>query len=233
MDNRTILVLSPHPDDAEIAMGGSIARLVDDGWDVVLVDLTNGEPTPNGTPEKRGVEAKKAAELLGVRQRVCLGLPNRYLVDNLEYRRVIAETIREHKPRWLFTVACPDAHPDHTATNALVQNARFAAKLTKTDMPFDPHYPKKIIYFFASHLRQHILPSFILDISEQWDRKVAAIEAYESQFVLNQNEPDQKGWIIDHIASICHYFGSRVGVRYAEPFFCPDLIALSSFEGLI
>lgn len=232
-NSRTILILGPHPDDAEISMGGSIVAMLDKGWQVVLADLTNGEPTPNGTPEIRAAEAAKAAEILGVTKRVCLGLPNRYLTETLEHRKIVAECIREYKPHWIFTTALPDAHPDHIHAHALVQDARFAAKLTKTDMAFEPHWPKKLMYFFASHLRQNIIPSFVVDVSPYWDKKVAAIEAYQSQFALNQNEPDKKGWVIDHIESICRYFGSRIGVEYAEPFFCEDLVALGDFEGLL
>lgn len=232
-NSHTVLILAPHPDDAEISMGGSIAAMVDQGWQVILADLTNGEPTPNGTPEIRAKEAAKAAEVLGVSQRICLDLPNRYLMETLENRTVVAECIRQYKPRWIFTTALPDAHPDHIHAHALVQDARFAAKYTKTDMAFEPHWPGKLIYFFASHLRQNIEPSFVVDISAYWQKKIAAVEAYESQFIYNQNSPDKKGWIIDHIDSICRYFGTRIGVEYAEPFYCEDLVALSDFDSLI
>ena len=214
-------------------MGGTIVQLVEQGWEVILADLTNGEPTPRGTPEIRAAEAAQAAEIMGVKERVCLGLPNRYVMETLENRTVVAECIRKYQPRWLFTVALPDAHPDHIHTNALVQDARFAAKLGKTDMAFEAHYPRRIIYFFASHLRQHIEPSFVLDISDQWQRKVAAVEAYQSQFHYDQNKAADRSWIVDHISSICHYFGTRIGVEYAEPFYCPDLVALSNLDGLI
>ena len=231
--SRRVLIFSPHPDDAELSMGGAIARLVDEGWEVILADMTNGEPTPAGSVQIRAAEAKKAGEILGVNKRLCLDLPNRYVENTLANRRVVAETIREYRPRWLFTAALPDAHPDHIHTNELVVDARFEAKLTKTDMPFEPHYPKKIIYFFASHLRQHIQPSFVLDISQQWQRKIEAVRAYASQFALNQNEPAPKDWIVDHLASICQYFGLRIGVEYAEPFFCHELVGLSSLASLM
>ena len=232
-NDRRVMIFSPHPDDAEIAMGGTIARMLDQGYEVILADLTNGEPTPRGSVEQRASEAARAAEILGVTERLCLDLPNRCLQNTLEYRRTVAEAIRQYRPRWLFTAALPDAHPDHIHAHALVRDARFTAKLHKTDMAFEPHYPKRIFYFFSSHLRQHIQPSFLLDVSAQWTRKVAAIEAYQSQFVFDQNDQAEQGWIIDHVASICHYFGLRIGVKYAEPFFCHELVALTSLDDLI
>ena len=232
MTNR-ILIFSPHPDDAEIGMGGTIARLLDNGWEVIIADVTNGEPTPAGSDEIRAAETRKATQILGLTQRLCLNLPNRYIENNLDNRRTLAQAIRQFKPRWLFTVTLPDAHPDHIHTNALVTDARFTAKLTKTDMPFEPHYPEKIFYFFASHLRSHQEPSFVVDVSEQWDRKVAAIEAYQSQFWLNQSDPAQKGWIIDYITTMCRYFGNLVGVKYAEPFFCPQPVGLNNLNAIL
>lgn len=231
MKNRA-LVLAAHPDDADLTMGGTVMKLIDDGWDVVIADITNGEPTPAGSVEIRAEETAKAAEVLGVQERVCLGLPNRYLTESLEYRQVIAEAIREYRPRWIFSTYRPDAHPDHIHASRLVDDARFHAKLTKTDMPFEPHYAEKIIYFYASHLRVHPNPSFVLDISDYWERKIQAIECFQSQFWLNQ--PDsRKGWIIDHLRDIARYFGNRIGVEYGEPFFCHELVGLTSLNSLI
>jgi len=232
MTNR-ILIFSPHPDDAEIGMGGTIARLLDHGWEVVVADVTNGEPTPSGSVEIRAAETKKATQVLGLSKRFCLDLPNRYLENNLDNRRLLAQTIRQHKPRWLFTVTLPDAHPDHIYTHQLVTDARFMAKLTKTDMSFEPHYPERIFHFYASHLRTHEDPSFIVDVTNQWDRKIAAIEAYQSQFWLNQTDPAKKGWIIDHVTAMCRYFGNLIGVKYAEPFFCTEPLGLTNLNAIL
>jgi len=227
------LIFSPHPDDAELGMGGTIVRMLKDDWEVVLVDITNGEPTPCGSVEIRSGESAKASKILGLSKRICLGLPNRYLENNLEYRRVLAETIRQFKPRWIFTVCRPDAHPDHVHAGELTEEARFTAKLTKSEMAFEPHYAEKIIYYYATHLRVHAQPSFVVDVTDQWDRKIEAVKAYQSQFWLNQSDPQKKGWIIDHIASICGYFGNRIGVKYGEPFFCHELVGLTSVNHLL
>ncbi|MCD6393506.1 MAG: hypothetical protein J7M40_08355, partial [Planctomycetes bacterium] len=91
----------------------------------------------------------------------------------------------------------------------------------------------KIIYFYASHLRQHPNPRFLVDVTSQWERKISAIEAYQSQFWLNQQEPAQRGWIIEHITALCRYFGTRVGVKYAEPFFIHEMVGLGSLDSLL
>ena len=232
MENR-VLIFSPHPDDAELGMGGAIAKFLDEGWEVILADLTDGEPTPAGSVEIREKETQQATESLGLRHRLCLGLPNRYLQNNLENRRVLAETIREYKPRWVFTVMLPDSHPDHFHTHHLVVVGRFAAKLTKTDMAFKPHYPERVFYFYASHLRIHPDPRFIVDVSAQWDRKIASIKAYQSQFWHNHTEPEKKGWVLEYVTTLCKYFGDRIGVEYAEPFFCHELVGLSKLDSLL
>lgn len=228
-----VMVFSPHPDDAELGMGGTIVRLLDDGWEVIVADVTNGEPTPAGSVEIRAAETKKASEILGLTDRICLDLPNRYVENTLDNRRVFAEAIRKYKPRWLFTVTLPDAHPDHIHTHALVNEARFVAKLTKTDMEHEPHYPEKIIYFLGSHLRIHPQPSFLVDVTGQWERKIAAISAYQSQFWHNQTEADKKGWIIEYVTAMCRYYGSRINVQYAEPFFCHELVGLAHLGSLL
>jgi bacillithiol biosynthesis deacetylase BshB1 len=231
--NRTILVFSPHPDDAEIAMGGTMALLLQQGWQVILIDLTNGEPTPAGSETIRAVECDQATRILGLTERRCLGLPNRYLQETLQARRLLAEVIREYRPHWVFTCRKPDAHPDHIHTTGLVDDARFAAKLTRTDMAFTPHDVQKIMYFYGSHLRIHPEASFALDVTPVWDQKIQAISAYQSQFWHNQTDPGKKGWIIDYVTTFCRYFGSRIGVKYAEPFFCHELVGMSSLAGLL
>lgn len=228
--NNVVLIFSPHPDDAEISMGGTICHLLDKGWDVVVADLTNGEPTPMGSEEIRAAETRKATEVLGLTDRLCLNLPNRYLEETLEARRLLAETIRRYKPRWLFTVYRPDAHPDHIHAGRLVEDARFTAKLTKTDMAGEPHYPEKLIYFYASHLNVHPQPSFVVDISPYWDKKVEAIKAYQSQFFNNVTRP--AGWIMDRVTTSCKYFGHRIGVEYGEPFFSHNLTGFTDLTAL-
>src|SRR5438309_288911 len=129
------LVIAPHPDDAELGVGGTILLLKAQGARVGVLDLTDGEPTPHGSPETRGRETQAATAVLGIDWRGNLGLSNRSLVADLEARRRLAGVIRQQRPRYLFAPYWEDAHPDHVAASALADAARFSAKLTKTDLP--------------------------------------------------------------------------------------------------
>ena len=121
-----ILVVGPHPDDQELGMGGTIARLVGQGHDVLLLDMTNGEPTPHGSVDKRKQEWTEAAQILGVR-RYQLGLKNREIEHTLQARHLTAGVIREHQASIVFLPFPEDAHPDHRATTRIVEDARFDA----------------------------------------------------------------------------------------------------------
>ena len=232
MSEKRIMVFAPHPDDGELAMGGTIAKLIAEGWEVVLADMSDGEPTPAGSLEIRAKETAAASAALGITRRVNLGLPNRYFSEDLESRVKIAEAIREYKPRWVFGPFRPDAHPDHIHASRLLEDACFHAKLTRTEMRFEPHHPEKLIYFYATHLRVHADPRFVVDVTPYWEQKIAAAEAYQSQFWDN-NPPERKGWIIDHITDLARYFGNRIGVTYGEPFYCHELVGLSNLDGLL
>jgi bacillithiol biosynthesis deacetylase BshB1 len=222
----SILVIGPHPDDQELGMGGSVARLVAQGHRVHLVDMTNGEPTPLGTPEKRAIEADRAAKILGV-GRTLIGLPNRQVVHSVEARHKVAAVIRAHRPDWLFIPFPIDAHPDHVAVTRICEDARFDAKLTKTDIPGEPVYPKRIIYYYCTHLRMNFQPTFCLDISEQIEQKVAAVRAYESQFVANGSP------VVEMVKTLNGYFGGRIGTAYAEPFFTYEALGFSGLDQLV
>src|SRR5947209_5603902 len=158
------LIIAPHPDDAELGVGGTILLLQSQGAQVGVLDLTDGEPTPHGSPEIRRRETEAATAVLGLSWRGNLGLTNRSLVADLDARRRLAVALRELRPRFLFAPYWEDAHPDHVAASALVDAARFRAKLTRTDMAGSPHYPQRIFYYFSIHLRLHVRPSFVLDI---------------------------------------------------------------------
>src|SRR6516164_6906908 len=144
MPDLDYLVIAPHPDDAELGAGGTILLLKSQDASVGVLDLTNGEPTPHGSPEIRQRETAAATALLGLDWRGNLGLPNRFLVADLESRARLAGLLRQQRPRVLFAPYWDDAHPDHVAASALVDAARFWAKLTKTDLPGEPHHPRHI-----------------------------------------------------------------------------------------
>jgi bacillithiol biosynthesis deacetylase BshB1 len=220
----SILVIGPHPDDQELGMGGSIARLASQGHQVHLLDMTNGEPTPHGSVETRARESAEAAKILGV-QRSLLGLTNRQVVHNLESRHRLAAAIRVHRPNIIFLPYPTDAHPDHVAVTKIGEDARFDAKLTKSSIPGEPWYPKRIIYYFCTHLRMNFVPTFCIDITDQIGTKMTAINAYKSQFPT--------GEIPDMVRNVAAYFGSRIGTRFAEPFFTHEVLGLAGMDQVV
>jgi bacillithiol biosynthesis deacetylase BshB1 len=222
----SILIIAPHPDDAELGMGGTILKLVAQGHKVHLVDMTNGEPTPFGSPEIREKEWTAAAKVLGV-QRTLLGLKNREVQHTIDARHRLAAVIRVHKPDWLFVPYFTDAHPDHVAVTKIAEDARFDAKLTKSSIPGEPHHPKRIIYYFCTHLRMNFTPNFCIDVSDTIDRKLEAVKCYASQFVGNSEH------VPEMVKSITAYFGSRIGTKHAEPFFTLEMLGFSGLSELI
>ncbi|MEM1213731.1 MAG: bacillithiol biosynthesis deacetylase BshB1 [Planctomycetota bacterium] len=223
-----ILVVGPHPDDQELGMGGTILRLQQQGHNVLVLDMCNGEPTPYGSPEQREQEWTAAAEILGVKRRL-LGLKNREITHSVEARHKVAGVIREHQAEMVFLPYFEDAHPDHVATTRIVEDARFDAKLTKIDLPGEPIYPKRLVYYFCTHLRIVATPNFMIDITEQMDDKERSILAYETQFVI----PEKNRQVVRWVRQMNGYMGSRVGVEYAEPFYVKEPLGLSSLEGLV
>jgi bacillithiol biosynthesis deacetylase BshB1 len=231
MSGLDYLVIAPHPDDAELGAGGTILALKVQGATVGVLDLTNGEPTPYGSPEIRRNETDAATALLGLDWRGNLGLPNRSLLADLESRARLAGVLRQQRPRVLLAPYWDDAHPDHVAASALVDAARFWAKLTKTDLPGEPHYPRQIIYYFSVHLRLHPKPSFILDISPYIDRKMEVLRCYHSQFVAGR--PTTPPTLLDDLRDRARYWGWAVGVGHGEPFVCREEIGLRSLRDLL
>ncbi len=225
------LVIAPHPDDAELGMGGTILRLIGQGWKVGLLDLTSGEPTPLGSPEIRATETAAANRLLGDPWRENLGLPNRSLEPTLEHRRALAAVFRRVRPRLLFAPFWEDAHPDHTAATKLVEDARFWSKLSKSDIPGAPFHPSRILYYFSVHLRIAERPSFVVDISDQAEAKRAALGCYRSQLVDNQ--PTERPGMIDSVFDRTRFWGHLAGVHHAEPFASREPIGLAGLGDLL
>ena len=224
------LVIAAHPDDAELGVGGALLALKVQGARVGVLDLTDGEPTPHGTLEIRRRETAAATAVLGLDWRGNLGLRNRALVADLDARRELAGKIRQLRPRVLLTHYWQDAHPDHVAASALVDAARFWAKLSKTDLPGEPHFPERIYYFFSVHLRLHVKPSFVLDVSAQHDKKMQALACYPSQFI--EGRPQTPSFL-DEIRDRDRYWGWTIGTRYGEPLLCREELGLRRLQDLV
>ena len=226
-----VLVIAPHPDDAELGMGGAILKMIAEGRRVGVLDLTDGEPTPHGNPELRAAETAKATEVLGLSWRENLGLPNRSLEPTLEARGKLAEVFRRTRPRWLFAPYWEDAHPDHVAATQLVEAARFWSKLSKSELAGEPHHPERIFNYYCVHLKLTPQPAFILDISDDWETKLAAISCYQSQFISGR--PSQPPTFLDGLRDDAAYWGKAIGVRYGEPFACREPVGLRSLGSLV
>jgi len=222
------LVVAPHPDDAELGMGGTMAKLLAAGKTVGLVDLTNGEPTPFGTPAKRRRESAASAQALGLTLRWCLGMKNRELEPTLANRRQLAEAYRLLRPRVIFIPYWHDAHPDHIAATQLAVAARFQAKLTKTTMRGQPHYPPRVVYYYCTHLRRSADVAFVIDVSPVIETKMAAIECYRSQFYDGRG--DQAGAVVGYVRDSNRYWGHMINRPYGEPFALRETLGLESPE---
>ena len=235
-----VLVVAPHPDDAEIGVGGTLLACRQQGLRVGVIDLTSGEPTPHGSVELRAAETDAATKILGLDWRANLGLPNRSLQADLESRRALASVFRLTRPKIIIAPYWEDAHPDHVVASRLADDARFWSKLSKSDMPGEAYWPPKMLYFFSIHLRIHPQPAFVFDITPHIDTKMSAIRSYESQFVTGRPLPAALGaglptppTILDDIRDRARYWGWTIGVPFAEPFASREEIGLRDLRSLV
>jgi len=224
------LVIAPHPDDAELGAAGLILQLKAEGRRVGVLDLTDGEPTPHGSRELRRRETEAATKILQLDWRENLGLPNRSLQATLDARHKLATVLRQVRPAWLLAPYWVDAHPDHVAATQLIEDARFWAKLTKTDLAGEPHHPARVYYYFCVHLRLAVQPAFVLDISQHWQQKHAAISCYHSQFVAGREL--ESPTMLDQLRDEAAHWGRLIGARYGEPFASREPIRLNRLDGL-
>ncbi len=226
-----VLVIAPHPDDAELGMAGSILQMRREGLQVGILDLTSGEPTPHGDPATRLCETEAATKVLGVTWRENLGLVNREVESTLAARSALANVFRRTRPKHLFTPYWTDAHPDHTAATQLVEQARFWSKLTKSTLEGQPHHPERIFHYYTFHLRQSPRPDFVVDISDVMDGKLEAIRCYQSQFVIGREQEAPS--LLERFETFAAYWGDMIGRRYGEPFTCREVVALRSWRDVI
>ena len=218
------LAIGAHPDDVELAAGGTVARLVAEGKQVALLDLTRGELGTRGSAELRDREAAAAASMLGVTTRLNAGLPDGALQDNDEQRRVLVRYIRHLRPRIVLGNAHYDRHPDHGNAAKLIKEACFLAGLRRIEtewegVPQGPFRPQKLYHYVQDHW---IHPSFVVDITDYLEAKLQAIRAYGSQF-YNPESKEPETYISrpefwEHITARAREHGHLVNVRYGEGF---------------
>lgn len=213
------VAIAPHPDDAEVQMGGTIAKLVDRGHRVLLVDLTDGEPTEFAEPGVRARQAAEAALILGV-DRVCLGHPDRLLQDSAAVRIEVARLIRAHRPRWVYGIGDACVHPDHAAAVGLTRAAVFLARLAQWERvpggeSLADQEPWAVDRLFFPHCKMEPAWSefaFAIDVTAVYERKRRALAAYGSIF---RAEGDR---LLTLYEAEDQYHGRVLGVGYAEVF---------------
>jgi LmbE family N-acetylglucosaminyl deacetylase len=213
------LAIAPHPDDAETQMGGTLAKLADQGQRILVVDLTAGEPTEFAETGVRARQAADAARILGV-DRVGLGLQDRFLADTVDVRLEVARLIRAHRPRWVYGIGDACVHPDHAAAVGLTRAAVFLARLGQWDRApggerLADQEPWPVERLFFPHCKME--PpwadfAFAVDVSAVYDRKRRALAAYRSIF----REVGDR--LLDLYEAEDQYYGRMLGVAYAEIF---------------
>lgn len=216
-----VIAVGAHPDDVEIACGGTLAKLVQQGYRVGIIDLTDGEPTPASPgPDVRLAEAKRAAETLGVHLRVTLDLPNRRLFDSFESRVALAKEFRKYRPKIVigFGDKTPLASPDHWQAMQITDAAIFYSRLTKWDDYFDGlpvHTISTQLYFrlaFEPQTLEGFPGQFTIDIGDTLETKIASICCYETQF------PPAKAHVFDRVRGAAMITGAAAGFTAGEGF---------------
>ena len=217
MTSLDLLVFGPHADDIEIGLGGTVARHASEGHTVGLCDLTEAELSSNGTREQRRAEASAAARVLGALWRENLGWPDGGIATTPPLVRSAVETIRRHRPR---TVAIPywdDRHPDHVAASHVLRAAAFSSGLRRYATDADPWRPEWVVYYF---INDGATPSFVVDVSEHYQRKREALACYSSQFAPIADGAIPTRLTASTFARLIEsrdaQFGALAGVTFAE-----------------
>lgn len=225
-----------HPDDAELIMGGTLARETRSGRRVALVDLTRGECGSRGTPETRAAEATEAARILGVCHRESLDLPDAALSDSsIEQRDAIVAALRRLRPAIVILQHWLQRHPDHAAASRLVYQASFVAGLRNYRPDLGGAFrPRKLAYAVTMTETTEVAPTFVVDISATFDLKMKAIRAFASQFTAPEGETVTLPFdsFQDAVELAARRHGQRIGVRYGEGFVTREPVAVTDLLSL-
>lgn len=229
-----VLAIAAHRDDVELTCAGTLLRAADAGHRTGILDLTAGESGSRGSAELRAREAAAAADILGVAERRNAGLPDARLANTDETRRVVVEHIRHFAPRVVILPFPVGRHPDHRVASELGRDACFLAGLARYDASGEPHRPFKVLYAL-SYREDPVKPTFVVDISGQFERKLAAIRCYASQFdgakAAGEIFPTGQDLYALVETQNAHY-GSLIRVRYGEPFFTHETMAVDDVTAM-
>lgn len=230
-----VLAVMAHPDDAEILCGGALLKSADAGERTGVLDLTAGEAGTRGTRESRAREAAAAAELLGLAERRCVGLPDAGLTNDRESRIVVAQAIRALRPRVVVTHWIEGRHPDHGAAARLARDASFLAGLRNFPAQGAPHRPQKVVYALAFR-EDPVKPTFVVDVSDQMERKLAALAAYGTQFRdtkgMGEVFPGGHRPFFEQVRAAHAVYGSLIRCAYGEPYWTEETTEAATLGGL-
>ncbi len=212
-----VLVIAAHPDDAELTVGGMIAKLTDRGKRVGIIDLTRGEMGTRGTPRQRADEAAAAAEVLDVTERINLDVGDGRVSDTPELRDRLIVEIRRLRPSIVLSHYWDDLHPDHAATGQAVGNIMYPVGFANHPVGGEPHRPNEFLFFMAHYPFE---PSFIVDITGYWDVKEKAVRCYGSQLVADGGGPPTnigRSDFMERLEARARYFGTLIQTTHGEP----------------
>ena len=229
-----LLAIAAHRDDVELTCAGTLLRARDHGHATAIIDLTAGETGTRGSASLRGEEAARAGSILGVSERVNAGLPDAHLQNDEDSRRAVVGLIRRFAPRIVVLPFPVGRHPDHRVASELGRDACYLAGLEKYPADGAPHRPFKILYALA-YREDPIKPSFVVDISAQFARKMEAIRCYASQFdgAKNAGEIFPTGQDLYSLVEIQNaHYGSLIRTRYGEPFYTHETMSVDDVVGL-
>jgi N-acetylglucosamine malate deacetylase 1 len=221
-----ILAIAAHPDDVEQTCGGTLIKMAEKGYATGVLDLTAGDMGTRGTPDERVAEAREAAKIMRVTHRENLHFPDARLENTISARMTLAVKIRETRPRVVILPYWQGRHPDHYRAAELGYEACFLAGLKKLDEYSEPHRPYKVLY---SSIYANVTPSFVVDISGQFDRRMAALMSYRSQYGGVSEGGDlfpQEQEIRERLGAVARFYGNLVGVRYGEPFVVKETMVI-------
>jgi N-acetylglucosamine malate deacetylase 1 len=229
-----ILAIAAHRDDIELTCGGTLIKAARQGYRTAILDFTQGETGTRGSALERAEEASRAAEILGVTARENLGFPDAMLVNTAESRAHIIRAIRRFAPRIVIAPPSRGNHPDHRIAAELVRDCCFLAGLGKLEPAIPPHRPRKVLHCMT-YREDHEKPTFVVDISAEFEQKLAAIACYHSQFegVIRAGEVQPNGEpLLDIIRHHSAHYGSLIRTRYGEPFHTTETMRVDDIGAL-
>jgi bacillithiol biosynthesis deacetylase BshB1 len=231
-----LLAVVAHPDDAELTCGGTLIKAARAGRRVGIVDLTAGEMGSRGSAQERAAEAAAANAIMGVQLRETLGLPDAGITNSPETRRLLARVFRRLQPRVVIAPAPAPfgRHPDHREASQLIRDAVFLAGLRKLDDALPPFRPHKVVHCIT-YREDYLKPTFVVDVSDTFEDKLAAIRCYSSQFdgVTQAGEVYPNGEsLVDIVRHQAAHYGSLIRVRYGEPFHTTETMRVDDITAL-